>query len=384
MGFSHIVTAGVVLVPLFTIVMAVPGVMDKMLEINQAALDSGDLENSILNTNFEISNLWANGTNNLVYFNVTNTGTTSLWDYDNFDLLVTYKGVVGSTERNVTESISYSSTVPTGVPIMFDSATGFSGSCVLVLGCSFSHTVTTSGSDRILIVGVNTASAALTSVSYGGQAMTNIRSDNNGASAHTSLWYLKNPPTGTNTVTMLVSIVSNVAAGAISFTGVDQTTPIATHNGATGTSTTPSVSVTTSTDESWLVDVVGTVTGPMTTDVGQVERWDTVQTTTRGAGSTEATSTTGTFTMAWTNEAGSNNWAISAAALKPSGTPCCVSIKKWNIADISNDHIDPNILNTEETAWIRAKTSYQIVDNGTMAVTFSTDNGVEASSFVVP
>jgi hypothetical protein len=88
--------------------------------------------------------------------------------------------------------------------------------------------------------------------------------------------------------------------------------------------------------------------------------------------------------MDWTNDAGSTNWAMLAAAIKPAATPCCVTIGDWNIKDISVDSIDPDMINNNETASIQGKTSYQMVDNGKMTITFSTDNGARASAFVTP
>jgi archaellum component FlaF (FlaF/FlaG flagellin family) len=386
MGLSHVIPAGVVFIPLMIIVMTIPGISNTILQINQAAVDVSDLENSILNTHFQLSNLNATGDSNLIYFNVTNTGNTKLWDYDNFDLIVTYEGVVGSSATNVTEKLSYVDTTPTGDPIEFDAATGASLGCLIILNpCEFDHTVTTSGSDRILIVGLNTAGiGAINQVNYDGVPMTQIGSTvNNGGSASVSLWYLVNPSTGTNTVSITLAAVTNVAAGAVSFTGVNQTDPIDVSNSATGTSLTPSVSLTTTTDEAWIIDVVGTNGGTITTGTGQVERWNVIQGAARGAGSTEFTSSSGTFTMSW-EKSTSSNWAIIAAALRPAGIPCCVSIGDWTIDDISNDSIDPGLINNNETASIIGKTSYQIIDNGKMTATFSTDNGAKVSSFVTP
>ncbi|MEW6044057.1 MAG: hypothetical protein AB1608_07310 [Thermoproteota archaeon] len=385
MGLNYAISASIVFIPLVTIMMIIPGIADTILQINDAALDASELETSILNTHLQLSDLQATGDSNLIYFNVTNIGNTKLWNYENFDLIVTYEGVVGSTATNVTERLDYTDNVPNGDPIVIDAVTSFNELCTIVLPCDFDHTVTSSGSNRILIVGINVSNlAAISSVTYNGDAMTLIDQEDNGDSAHVSLWYLVNPDTGTHPVQMSLTIASAVTAGAISFTGVDQTNPIDAQNGATGTSSTPSVTLTTATDEAWIVDVVGTQNGPMTPGLGQAERWDVLQGSTRGAGSTEPTSSDGTFTSSWTNSAGSQNWAIIAAALKPAGTPCCVSIGDWNIEGITVDSIDPDIINNNETAAIRGKTSYQIIDNGSMIIAFSTDNGASASAFVTP
>lgn len=380
MGLSHIIPAGVIFIPIFFIVTTIPSISNTILQINEAALDVSDLENSILNTHFQLSNLQATGDGNNISFNVTNIGSTKLWDYDNFDLIITYEGIVGASATNITEKLSYTTANPTADPIAFDSASSTNGLCILSLLCNFLHTVSP-GNDRILIVGINKAgSTAISSVEYDGLALTEIRSDGNSANARTSLWYLVNPPVGTADIVITVGSIEIISAGSISLTGVDQTNPINVHNGASGTSNTPTLTLTTTNDETWIVDVVGASDGAMTAGAGQIKRWEDVAGSTRAAGSTEFTSSDGTYAMSWSYTT-STNWAISAVALNPAGIVCCVPIQGWNIEDISNDAIDPDIINNNETAKIRAKTSYQILDNGDVYVTLSTDNGAKVSSF---
>jgi len=386
MGFSHVVTAGIVIIPLMLIAMNIPNISNTILEINKAALDVSELEDAILNTHFQILNLQTTGLNNRIFFDLTNTGTTKLWDYENFDVILTYEGIVNSVATNVTEVLSYSELAPSDDPILFDAVTSHTDSCLVILNpCTFSHTVTNSGSDRILILAISKQNnAVLSTVTYDGEDLTELRADDvdGNTNAHTSLWYLVDPPTGSNTVFIGVGLFdTDVVVGAISFTGVNQTDPFDAVNGATGNSATAATTLTTTTNEAWLVDVVGTNGGTVLVGAGQLERWNDVQASVRGAGSTEFTSSAGTFSMSWTKSA-SSNWAITAAALKPANAACCVSVGNWAINNISDDYIDPGIINKDETAAIRAKTSYQIITNGDMYVTVAAENGVRASSFV--
>ncbi len=381
MGFSHIVTAGIVFIPLMLITMNIPEMSNTILGINKASLDVSEIEGAILNTHFKISNFTATGDGNSIYFDAYNTGNTKLWDYDNFDLIVTYEGVVGASTTNVTERLGYTEVAATADPIEFDSTSSTNGLCILSLFCNFSHTVA-AGNDRILVVGINKAgSTAISSVRYSGLDLTEIRSDGNSNNARTSLWYMVNPPVGTADVVITVGLVETLTAGSISLTGVNQTNPINVHNGATGSSTAPAVTLTTTNDETWIVDVVGASDGAMAAGAGQIERWEDVTGSTSGAGSTEFTSSDGTYAMTW-SYAASTNWAISAVALNPTGIVCCVPIQGWNISNISNDSIDPDIINNNETASIQGKTSYQIVNNEGVHITFSANNGAHASSFV--
>jgi hypothetical protein len=64
---------------------------------------------------------------------------------------------------------------------------------------SFSHNQNT-GNNRCLVVIVACPAVSTTGVSYGGQAMTNVRNDSTSYSNGWSVWRLLNPPTGANTV----------------------------------------------------------------------------------------------------------------------------------------------------------------------------------------
>jgi hypothetical protein len=276
--------------------------------------------------------------------------------------------------------------VPSVDPILFDAITSHTDTCLVLLNpCTFSHTVTGSGSDRILILAISKQNnAALNTVTYGGEDLTELRADDvaGNTNAHTSLWYLVDPPTGSNTVFIGVGLFdTDVVVGAISFTGVNQTDPFDAVNGATGNSATAATTLTTTTNEAWLIDVVGTNGGTVSVGAGQLERWNGAQASVRGAGSTEFTSSPGIFSMSWTKSA-SSNWAITAAALRPANVACCVDVGNWAVNNISDDYIDPGIINKDETAAIRAKASYQIITNGDVLVTVATENGVKVSSFV--
>ncbi len=214
-----------------------------------------------------------------------------------------------------------------GTSIAFDAASSAQGVDV----SSFSWTHTTSGTNRLLFVGVairNDLSQTVSSITYAGTALTFVRADTNGVSVRSELWYLVGPATGANTVQVILSAAARAGAGAISLTGVAQTTPLDANNGATGSSTTPSVSVTTVADNAWVVDAVafrsfgnGLPTG--TAGAGQTERWSEytesggTDPNIRGESSTEGPKTpAGGVVMSW-SLSDSVGWSISGAAFKP-------------------------------------------------------------------
>lgn len=104
-------------------------------------------------------------------------------------------------------------------------------------GGSFSSafTVTAGGSNIVALAAISwngTATGAVTAITYGGQAMTSCGTASTaGTSGGAGLqwFYLVNPPTGSNTLAATVSNTpTEIYADVISFTGVDQTTPVRT------------------------------------------------------------------------------------------------------------------------------------------------------------
>src|SRR5437899_4287912 len=177
---------------------------------------------------------------------------------------------------------------------------------------SFNHAVG-SGATRLLIVGVtDDNNRGVPSVTYNAVAMTAIGSKSNG-NLLVSMFRMVNPPSGTFAVKVTWGGGNNVGeVGAISFTGVDQTTPLGTFVTASASTTTPTVNVTSAAGE-LVVDTVGATGGTLTVDASQAQRWNLTQTV-RGGGSTEAGAAT--VTMSWSLGT-SNAWATIAVPVKP-------------------------------------------------------------------
>jgi len=123
----------------------------------------------------------------------------------------------------------------------------------------------------LLLVGVVTTSVdtllSINSVTYAGAALTALGSgQTSGAPTTLTQWFYKiAPATGSNTVTVTVSSAgaSNpaVLAGAISFSGAHQTTPLGTEVKATGSGATSSTGSITSAATSFLVALVSEGSG---------------------------------------------------------------------------------------------------------------------------
>ena len=89
---------------------------------------------------------------------------------------------------------------------------------------SFSHD--SSGENRLLLVGISyRPTVTITSVTYNGQALTAVRTAREGTYAGVIIYKMVNPPVGTYTVAVSFSTIEYASVGAVTLSGVDQTTP---------------------------------------------------------------------------------------------------------------------------------------------------------------
>src|SRR5438876_1626661 len=197
---------------------------------------------------------------------------------------------------------------------------------------SWSHT--TSGTNRLLVVGVSwAASSALTvsSVTYGVQTMTSIGSAVNGTNAGMQLFYLPEsllPASGTadNVTVNMSSSASELVGGSITFTGVNQTTPVGIFASATGSSTAASVTVPSNTGETVIDTVATKIKTAPTVGGGQTQQWNPGSTQGQGWGAGSTKPGASSVTMSWTVANGA--WAIGAVGIKPAAG--CSSVPDSN------------------------------------------------------
>lgn len=189
--------------------------------------------------------------------------------------------------------------------------TGASGTAL-----TWAHTC--SGTNLCLIVAIGSNGATATGVTYAGVAMTQLGVDFESTTGYrVSLWRLVGPAVGANNIVAAFAATQAVECKALSFTGVDQSTPNGTFasNKSAG-SALATVNVTSSATE-LVVDALvwNHFSGPATESAGaqQTERGSAAGTFTRCAMSTEAGSAT--VTMSW-GLSGATNWAQGAVPLK--------------------------------------------------------------------
>jgi hypothetical protein len=210
----------------------------------------------------------------------------------------------------------------------------------------------------LLMVGVaiRTTTSTVSTVTFGSQSLTHVPSGatNNGTDCRVELWYALAPASGLASLTVNLSGSSNVTTGALTLTGVSQTTPFDAYTANTGTSTTPSVSVGDSEASNVVVDVMAMQgqNGVSAVGGGQTQEWTHVTTdatssqNVRGAGSTEPGAAA--VTMSYTMSA-SDIWAIGAVSINPANTTA-----------VRLEHFTAEQGNADEPGvWLRWRTGFE-------------------------
>ena len=136
------------------------------------------------------------------------------------------------------------------MPIVQD-GTGTNGGTSGNTSITFSHNSTDlqTGSNRVLVVSVSIRDGAtwtVTGVTYGGVALTQLGVIATVAAYKHYLWRLVAPAAGANDVVVSVSNSTRIAANAVTWSGVDQTTPFdtpATNSSAGATSIAAAITV---------------------------------------------------------------------------------------------------------------------------------------------
>lgn len=203
---------------------------------------------------------------------------------------------------------------------------------------TYAHTI--AGTNRVLLVGVTVdqAGTGVNSVQYAGQALTRQVTIGNGGRPRTELWSRVNPTVGTNNVAVSLTGNDQVISGAISFNGVDLTTPFdAAAQSSNATSNNPTDTITPVSNYTWIIDVMSannSVTAtmgaatPASAGATHTQQWNlSVGTNIRGTASLYGPVNPAVVTtMNWAL-ASSQRWTLALAALRPNGN---AQVVRWS------------------------------------------------------
>lgn len=159
--------------------------------------------------------------------------------------------------------------VNTPTPVATSSSTSGSSS---VATLTWNHV--SSGTNRLLVVQVSTTSTTVSGITFNGVALTQGVANTHGT-IDNEQWYLVAPTVGTYPIVVTLESSSTITAGAETFNTVNQSVPIGVTQTATGTSTTPSLVLTTGADNSVVLDSLATNVLPIvyTPGAGQQVNW---------------------------------------------------------------------------------------------------------------
>ena len=259
----------------------------------------------------------------------------------------TMSWTAGAVQQWATVAVPLASASP---QILFDAASSVAAATISAanpVNVSWSHSTTTAA-NRYIVVAVtmqmgNGAGAAVTTATYGtegggpNQALALIGAQTS-TTNHTrvELWGRAGPVSGAHTITVSIANAAlrtlTVAAGAQSFSNVDQNVPLGTAAGAVNTSINPAVAVTNSAYD-YVVDAVAyDIDDLLTPGVTQDQRYQITNTPGTGRAFTGAMSGSRGYTnttMQWTG-VNSVRWAIEAVPLKQ----VTVALTKTASADV--------------------------------------------------
>ena len=105
MGLSNALSGGIVMIVLVYVLLTALVMIDSSISIQDASTDSAEIETSISKTDISAHSLSALAGQNSVDFTIDNNGEEKLWNFENFNLIITFDG---ETSGRLTESLSYS------------------------------------------------------------------------------------------------------------------------------------------------------------------------------------------------------------------------------------------------------------------------------------
>jgi len=326
-------------------------VTDKIQTESDARSKSFDIDDAFSKTGMEMTIILAGSGSDGINFNFTNTGGEKLWDYRKFDLFITYDANIAGSKTRVTEVFTYNSTAAflevAGPPI---GPTQFARPDGTVSGTGWAtgdHTdideVSRDDADftTSLALGKNDIDVWIVTQSDVTDPQT---SDN-----HFVNYTFRQGSLVDNDVILDVKLLQ----------------------GATVIASWTESSLTASFQQS--NQTLSTAQADSITNYNDLRL-----------------NFTAICDSACNNGGPNTDFAeVSWAQVGVPGLPGLVSIdgllaKEWTINRISNDNLDPRIVNSQENAQVVCKLSYPIFSNGFLQISINSDNGkVERDSIIV-
>jgi hypothetical protein len=188
---------------------------------------------------------------------------------------------------------------------------------------SFAYNSGSTGTSRVMLVGIsylNANNTAVSSINYGGQVMTLVGdlNYNNGGSTYYTRVYIYRliaPLTGSNTLALTWSgaLSQGAVVGAITYNGVNQSTPTGTFASSSGNNTTPSVTVTGATGRVMFGVVSGQTTSAYNVTNGGTQLWSSMPYSGQTTGNAQSKPGATSVDLTWSGA--NRRWAASGVSL---------------------------------------------------------------------
>ena len=252
---------------------------------------------------------------------------------------------------------------------------GSPSSLVQAGGGSLTISHTTSGTDRLMLVGVPIAlgsGESVSSVTYNGDALTfEGAAQGPGNDSRIEIWSRVAPDTGTHDVVVNLSSSGHdgASAGVATFTGVDQATPLGTFASDSGSGGSASFNVSSAVGDL----VFGVVAVDDGTDYnlvpggGQAEHWDLDSGELNSSGTTEDGAASVSTSWTWS---GSDDFAAGGISVKAAAGGCGTAVTS------AGAEISPNDVATNSTGNAFAYDIQTTINAG--------DTGVDRVAITVP
>jgi len=95
------------MIALMFVLFSMPGLMDSITSVGETSSEISVLENSILETNISIDTLAGTVGEPLITFNLNNDGSEKLWNYDKFEIFITYDADIAGISTPITEKSTF-------------------------------------------------------------------------------------------------------------------------------------------------------------------------------------------------------------------------------------------------------------------------------------
>ncbi len=276
------------------------------------------------------------GPDNLLDTLTSQRASSSLQNYypSGYSLLGSTSFVTGSLSNLTAEDLvslkfrSYASAYSAYSAVTYD----YANSVVVSSASSMQWQHTTgSGNDRLLLVTIdifrsNGQPRTVSSITYNGIALTQATTKEHSSNPRlrSYLFYLTNPASGTKTISVTFSGSTDAIGGSVSYTNVNQTSPLQVSSANSGSGITQSTSLTASGSyNKILFGHMGSYNSAQGHTVseggGQTNRWAQTGSNYKGR-SSEKTVTSGSVSMSWTTSI-TTSWTAIAAVIEPTRVP---------------------------------------------------------------